>query len=79
MDIINILQTFGVPMGLVIVFIAWSYVREKGLVKKIDKLDEFQRGEFTRLITESTVALSQNTRALEQTQIALGALNGNHR
>jgi hypothetical protein len=47
-DMLPFIKEYGVPTALVLLFIYWSWVREKRLN---DKLDEVQRERITELVS----------------------------
>lgn len=74
--LLELLQTVGTPVGLLIVFLWWSYhrdermqrhqvERENRLVERIEKMEDWQREELTTLVKENTIAFHRFAKAIE--------------
>ncbi len=68
MDIMAIVDKFGIQIGLVVFFVWWSWVREKHLSQKLDEVQE-QR------ISELVNVVRSNTAAFEMLKVTLDKMN----
>jgi len=66
MDILALIKELGWQIGIIVFFIWWSWKREKGLVNRLDVLEDYQRKELQELVTKTTETLIKNTEVMEK-------------
>jgi len=70
---VRIAQNFGVPV-VILAFILWKdwrkeqreHEKEDQLLKRVEKLEDFQRTTLTAMVAETTVALDKSTKAMDR-------------
>lgn len=61
MDWVSILQTFGLPVALVVFFVIQGAKREERMNARVDKLDSYITNELNKLVTSTNEVLAKNT------------------
>ena len=70
-SLIDLVQKVGLLVALVVFFVWQTWKREKGLVRRIETLENGQREMLVRMATESACAISENAKAMGEQAAAL--------
>ena len=73
-DLVSLLERFGVPMGLVIFFVWWSWAREKGMGARLTNLEDYVRTKLVALVETTTIEITRTGTIIEANTLALGSI-----
>lgn len=71
---IDVLQTFGLPVVLVLFFVWQSKIREDRMSERLDHVEDYMRDQFATVIRENTQIVAENTRVMQQLERHLTTL-----
>lgn len=66
MEFARLAHDFGPVLGVILFFIWRDWQREDKLQTRVAKLEEYQQGTLLKLVTDTTVALTQNSEFLKR-------------
>lgn len=65
-DWVSILQTFGLPVALVVFFVIQGAKREERLNSRMEAMEQYIRDKMTELVEDTNQALTRNTEVMSR-------------
>ena len=69
--IVELVTQFGPTMGILIFFIAWSYIREKAITQRLNENEDFVKTSLVEMVAETRAVVTDNSAALRESKEAL--------
>ena len=71
-DLVPLLERFGLPVVLVLIFVWQQIVREKRTTDRIEQVENYVKQELVALVRESQATVSKNSAIMERLEKHLG-------
>ena len=73
MDLVSVVEKVGVPIGLLLFFVWWTWSREKSLAADLAQTKTFVQGTLVELVRQAATALTEHSACSRELSSALKA------